>query len=597
MPDITKNVKVIVSAVDKTESVLNKISRNLDTIGKKMSDFGKKLTKRVSVPLTALGVASFKMAGDFDQAMRQVNVMLRASEDEMNNYKKQVLEVAKTTGKAPEEVAQAWYQIVSAGYRGADSIKILETAMKGAVGGAADVVQTTAALTKAMNIFQFEGVEGANRAMDTFFGIVDSGLLTFEQMAAAFPRAAQGAAGLGVSIEETGAALAVLTKVSGSTDEAATSLNAAMVQLIKPSKALNELYEKWNVKNGPEAIKKFGGLAGVLKKVQEETGGSIDKLAELFPNVQAIRAVLPLITTNAEDYAKAIEAVGKSTGRTSKAFEEMAQGPGFQWQQMMNELKISSIKLGDAIAKTLGPTLDKLLKSLEGIVNVFSKLPPQLQQVIVMFGVFLALLGPFLFIFGKVVSVIGSLVFLANPVTIAVLAIIAVIGELIAIGWTLYKDWDLITEGFKIMFKELKDEIMRAWNSIKEAFPKWWKGFKENINSAIEWITGKLNGLLSLIERVKSSLSTLKEKAGGAVRSASERMRGFFGRIVGSRQFGGYIPETGPYLLHRGEYVLPAKRAGGGIVVNILGGYYFSEEAAEELGNKIIEKLKHQLRF
>ena len=58
-----------------------------------------------------------------------------------------------------------------------------------------------------------------------------------------------------------------------------------------------------------------------------------------------------------------------------------------------------------------------------------------------------------------------------------------------------------------------------------------------------------------------------------------------------------YVPSTGNYYLHQGETVTPSNASSGGIVVNILGGTYLSENVAEEIGNKIIDRLKSNLRI
>jgi len=58
-----------------------------------------------------------------------------------------------------------------------------------------------------------------------------------------------------------------------------------------------------------------------------------------------------------------------------------------------------------------------------------------------------------------------------------------------------------------------------------------------------------------------------------------------------------YVPATGLYMLHQGEQVIPKDRVGsrfGGIVVNINGGTYLSQEVAEAIGDKIIDKLRLQ---
>ena len=49
-------------------------------------------------------------------------------------------------------------------------------------------------------------------------------------------------------------------------------------------------------------------------------------------------------------------------------------------------------------------------------------------------------------------------------------------------------------------------------------------------------------------------------------------------------------------MLHKGESVSPAGSSNS-IVVNINGGYYMSERAAEDMGDKIIERLKREVKL
>jgi TP901 family phage tail tape measure protein len=455
-------VKISVDTASLTRG-LNQAESKLQSAANKMTAIGKNLSLKLTLPLVAAGTAAFKMAGDFDQAFRKVNVMLGASAEESEKYKDAILDISKATAQSASDVADAFYQIVSAGYRGADSLDILRVAMEGATGGAADAEQTTAALTKAMNIFQLQGVEGSTRAMDTFFGIVDTGLLTFEQMAQAFPMAAQSAAGLGVSIEEVGAALGTLTKVSGSTDEAATALNATFMALIKPSVALMNLYEEWGVTNGPEAIERFGGLAGVLKKVQEATGGEVDQLAELFPNIRAIRAVLPLATTASEDFASSLETVSDATGRTGEAFEEMAQGPGWQWKQMMVTLQNSAIKLGDVVARSLGPWIEKLMGWIEGLVEWFGDLDEKWQGVIITAGLLAAALGPTLLIGGLLVNSIRSLI----------AAFVALKAAMTAAKIEATLMWGAITLGVSLAIAGIVEAVRHSRNATADIERQW----------------------------------------------------------------------------------------------------------------------------
>jgi len=461
--------RIGLDGIGKVNEQLGGLQGKLKSMGQSFMGVGKKMTMGLTLPIVGLGTAAFKMAGDFDQNMRKVNVMLKATEDEMKNYKKEILDMSNRTGKSAEDISGAFYMIVSAGFRGADAIDILTTSMEGAVGGAADATATTEALTKAMNVFGLEGVLGANRAMDTFFGIVDTGLLTFEELAVCFPRASTSATGLGVTIEETGAALGTLTKVSGSTEQASTALNAVFTQLIKPSANLQKLYEEWGVKTGPEAIKKFGGLAGVMEEITKVTGGDVAALTELFPNVEAIRAILPLTTTNAKDFAEALETVTNSTGRAGEAFEEMAQGPGYQWNVFMQTSKNALISIGDVIAEYVGPWLVKLSGYVKGAVEWFGKLDPTWQKIILGIVVALAAVGPVLMIIGAAMMGLNAIMAI-SPITWIIIGIVAAIAALVAIGIVVWKNWDKIKKFFIDLWDKIKEAFKTAWEWIKNMF-------------------------------------------------------------------------------------------------------------------------------
>jgi TP901 family phage tail tape measure protein len=394
--------EITLNGIEGVNQKLKGMEGRLDQAGKSMEKAGKKLTMFVTLPLVAAGGAAFKMAGDFDKAFRQVNVMLGASADEAAAYKDRILDISTATGIAAKDVTDAYFQIISAGFRGAESMDSLTVAWEGAAGGAADATSTAAALTKALNIFEKEGVEGATEAMDVFFGIVDSGLLTFEQLARSFPRAASNAAGLKVSIQETGAVLATLTKVLGTTEQAATATDAIFRVLISPSEKLNELYTEWGVRSGPEAIAKFGSLRGVLVKLKEATNGEVTAVRELFNSDEAMKGILPILTSSYDDLGTAIDTVTESTGKGAEAFDEMTKGPGFQWQQMMVEMQNNAITLGDKVAEVFGPVLQAAIDKVSQAVDWFSELSDKQQDNILKWVGVAAAAGPVLVVLGKV---------------------------------------------------------------------------------------------------------------------------------------------------------------------------------------------------
>lgn len=389
---------------------LQSAGRSMQLAGQSMQAVGQQMSIFITAPLLAAAGAALKFAGDFDKAMRSVNVMLGASTEEVSQYKEEILALSNETAVSATDITSAFYQIVSAGFRGADAIDILTVAIKGSVGGAAESLTTTQALTKAMNIFALEGVDGASRAMDVFFGIVDTGLLTFEEMANSFPRAASNAAGLGVSIEETGAALGTLTKFTGSTEQAATALDATLRMLISPSEAMLAQFSEWGVSTGPEAIEKFGGLTGVLKELQSVAQGDVTVIKALFQSDEALKGALPLLTYAFEDFNEAVETVTGSTGRAGEAFTEMAEGTGFELAQMTTTLKNDMISLGEAISGTVIPWAQSLIDKIQVAVDWFKNLDEGTQKTLLTLTGIAVVLGPAILYLGMLLQALGSIV-------------------------------------------------------------------------------------------------------------------------------------------------------------------------------------------
>ena len=396
--------------VKTTGETMTKLGTQMTSAGQGMERMGRKLSLFVSAPLLAAATAALKFAGDFDIAMRSINVELGASAEEIANYKKQILDLSNTTGISATDITHAFGTIVSAGYSGAEAIDILTVAIKGALGGQADAVAITEALTKVMKIFSLEGAAGASRAMDILFATMKSGTLSFDEMEGAFATTGTLAAGLGISFQETAAALASLSRITGSGEEGATHLRATLSDLLSPSEALQTLYKEWGVTTGTEAIKKFGGLSGVLREIQTETSGDINKLSELFTSFRSIQAVLPLVTTSSNDLSNSMKDITNSTGAASAAYNEMAAGPGFTLNLLTTNLKNSMTALGDSIAVVVTPWLTTLIEKVQGAVTWFQNLDSGTQKFIITVGGILIALGPVLIMLGQVAQGIGTLI-------------------------------------------------------------------------------------------------------------------------------------------------------------------------------------------
>lgn len=147
--------------------------------------------------------------------------------------------------------------------------------------------------------------------------------------------------------------------------------------------------------------------------------------------------------------------------------------------------------------------------------------------------------------------------------------------------------------------KQLQEELDRALDYIgrekEEAINaelEKTKTFREQLaekTSALgNWFTDTVEGYRHMVNNVNAEISRIATPAPIPVSAYTSQLGGY--------QFGtDNVPRTGMYMLHKGESVSPA--GSGGVVVNINGGYYMSERAAEDMGDKIIERLKREVKL
>ncbi len=142
--------------------------------------------------------------------------------------------------------------------------------------------------------------------------------------------------------------------------------------------------------------------------------------------------------------------------------------------------------------------------------------------------------------------------------------------------------------------------IIGIFGKEKEAFVKKeiekTKTFKEQLDAQYDYLKNWKESVLEVYRNMAQQASQINIAPRISTPSVSAGFSQFPASFKSYQEGTSFVPQTGLYQLHRGESVIPAGKKEG-IVVNINGGYYLSEDAAEDLGNKIIDKLKMQFSF
>lgn len=307
---------------------------------------------------------------DFQTALAEINTITDLTIDQQEALRRQLIGVSAQFGISAQEQAKAFYQVISAGVTdAAQATRLLESANKLAIGGLTTTAQAIDVLTSAVNSFGIENLS-SERAADILFGTVRLGKTTVDELSSSLGRVLPTASALGVSFEDTNAALATLTTRGVATAEAVTGLNSVFSAVLRGQEAA--------AKQGQEVADAFNlqalrakGLAGFLRDLTKATGGNEAALQKLLGSAEATRAVLTLAGDDFQSLQKNVDSLEDSLGASDRAFNEVATTIDQKINKLVTRTDAIFLELSNTTTGPLASALDFLNRQLLDIVNAF----------------------------------------------------------------------------------------------------------------------------------------------------------------------------------------------------------------------------------
>ncbi len=329
---------------------------------------------------------------DFTNAMAEVSTLVDTSKVNMDAMTQSILHFSNATGVDATQAAKALYQTISAGVDASKAMDVLAVAQKTALGGVAGLTESVDLLTNILNAYHMS----ANKAIDVsdkMFIAVKEGKTTIPELAQSLGMVAPFAAQAGIGIGEVASTVAELTKGGLDTAEAVTGIRQLINSIISASNPIKQYAARTlHLAFSAKALKK-AGLIEFLQKLKERTGGNIDKLSKLFPDVRALNAVLALTGSGFKDLIRINDEMQYSFGATDEAAAKMRSTFKYQAQLAGTHVKNAFIKLGNAISFVLKPALQAFnglfsknkddesqrLKALRGLLDEYDKLKKKVK--------------------------------------------------------------------------------------------------------------------------------------------------------------------------------------------------------------------------
>ena len=489
-----------------------KIDKSLDEA---LGSSAKKIKRGLSAAsLAAQAVMGYgiKSAASFQTHMANVDTLLD-NHSHLKGYQKAVESTANATGISLNKAADGLYETISTlGDHGRKTQKIFKTIAIAAKTGGTSVSDSADMIATAMNGYGKTSNAAAQKVSDLAFKTAKLGKTTFPELAHSMASLFPLGHSLGVSYEELFATMATATtSFAGNTAEASTQIKGLLTAFIKPSKAMQQFYDK-NHTTGAELIKQKG-LAGAIKMVQKEAGK--DGLKDYFKNVRGLTAALGLSGKGMTKYEKYLKEMKHSHGATYEAMQKKSVSASAKMKVAMNSLKIAATELAEPLLTAFTPIAMKLAVMAQKFASGFQKLPKGARVAITGVVSAIALLLPAMVTINKVhkafsdfhtilqgskligaarglVTKLGA-IFAANPIVAQILIIGAAVGLLAVL---IYKN---------------RKKIAKSWANVKKGLGQLGENTKKGLHAMGKHIAHWAAGWKTNAGKIKKSMANVRK--------------------------------------------------------------------------------------
>lgn len=381
---------------------------SLGRLGGRMQSVGNSLTANLTVPILGLGAATSKMGLDFDTTLRQIVGLTDVTQDQIGGIRQELLKLAPEVGKGPQELAEAFYFVASAGFTADEALDVLETSAKAAAAGLGETQSVAQVLGSVINAYGKENITAA-RAADILVEAISQGTAEAPEFASVIGRVAPTAAALGVTFDQVAASLAGMTLTGLSAEESATSLNQVFVSLLKPTvQAEGAMSDLGLSAEGLRKQLREEGLLTTLRTLEERFAGNEEAAAAVFGNVRALRGVTSLLTLDSEQLNSVFGKVDDSLGRLQQGYED-TEGPQRDIDRAMADLRVTAIELGEDVLPVMVDVLQELAGGARELADWWRSLDDDTKKFVVQMAAVIAVAGPLIRILGTLTSGFGGL--------------------------------------------------------------------------------------------------------------------------------------------------------------------------------------------
>jgi len=324
------------------------------------------------------GVQDFtKEILELDKALKSIQAVAQASEDQMVGVEEAIKNIATTTQFSTQQMAEATQVLAQAGVEAKDLPRVLDAVAKFASATASDLTLAADVLSSLREVFTgLSDVIKDSRLADSLTNAVNISKLNVQDLQVITSLGAQTAKAFNISSDQFLAAAATLSNVGIRKSTVGTGLRQAMLEILNPDSAtldfLKQRYAKIGEMLSDEAIK---GRFQSFQSTSDPLSSALNELKRIgvagsarydFRRVVDIRAenvLLPLMDS-LEIYQQNIAKIAQ-TGSAAKGAEVQMTAFLNTWNRLQSEIDSA----GHSILTSFLPALRDMTGGLADMVR------------------------------------------------------------------------------------------------------------------------------------------------------------------------------------------------------------------------------------
>jgi len=387
---------------------------SMKKVAKGMTRVGASMSKWVTLPVLAAGVASAKFAVDFQKQMEMVRTQAGASQAEVDRMSKAVLRLAASgkVSQGPDELAKGLFHLESVGLRGAQALDALHVAADGAAVGGSNLEDTASALAGVI-ITGIKGTQDYSKAMGILNATVGAGNMRMQDLVDALKSGiAPVAKTAGMNLRSLAAGLAMMTDEGVPAGTAANRLRTAIFMMTNPTKKAQGVLKDLGLTTtslGHDLRQPDGLMVAMedlqkhLQKIQDPTK-RLAALGEMFGGSRSAGTIAMLLN-NLSRLGMKYDQIGRTAGNFNKDVLKTQETASFKLKAAWSQLQAAMVKVGAVVV----PIFASIAQKVASAAAAFSNLSSGVQGTILVIAGVAAAAGPVVFVIGSLIKLYQGL--------------------------------------------------------------------------------------------------------------------------------------------------------------------------------------------